>query len=66
MQIRFMAHKTHFSGACRKVGLLNKFLKVGMDQILPTNRKHDDKRDLFPKDQCKISIFTFVHSVHSG
>ena len=23
--------KTHFSGACRKVGLLNKFSKVGMD-----------------------------------
>ena len=33
-----------------------------MDQILFTNRKYYDKRDLFLKDQCKISIFTFVHS----
>ena len=29
--------KTHFSGACQKVGPLTKFSKVGMDQFFFTN-----------------------------
>ncbi len=33
-----------------------------MDQIFFTNRKYHDKKDLFPKNQCKITIFTYVHS----
>ena len=33
-----------------------------MDQIFFTNRKYHNKTDLFPKNQCKITIFTYVHS----
>ena len=33
-----------------------------MDQFFFTNRGYYDKTDLFPKNRCKISIFSFVHS----
>ncbi len=33
-----------------------------MDQIFFTYGKYHDKTDLFPKNQCKITIFTYVHS----
>ena len=33
-----------------------------MDQTFFTSRKYYGKRDLFPKNQCKITIFTYVHS----
>ena len=33
-----------------------------MDQILFIYGKYHDKTDLFPKNQCKITIFTYVHS----
>ena len=33
-----------------------------MDQIFFTNHGYYDKTDLFPKNWCKIPIFSFVHS----
>ena len=44
------------------MGPLTEFSKVGMDQIFLTNREYYDKTDLFPKNRCKIPIFSFAHS----
>ena len=41
-------------------------MKVGIDQTFFTNREYHDERDILKKNQCKISIFTFVHSDGGG